>query len=219
MTPGRITAAVFLLSALFARAETTAVPASDFAWVDLRTIAPAIRIELRYATFKNIAHRPLYPSGMQPMVRAGVDRRLIAAQSILRRFHCGLKIWDVYRPPDTQAELWRLAPRNDYVVNPENGSGSFHAWGGAVDATIVDDCGRPLSMPTDFDDFTPAAMFRYTGTDPLLRTHLYVLQRTMLSAGFSGLRTEWWHFTTSDWNRYVPEHLARLADVTLPNNK
>ena len=207
--------AIFLLGPPVVRAQISALPTSDFAWVDLTTIAPAIRIELRYATSENIAHRPLYPSRMQPLIRAGVARRLITAQAILRRYNCGLKIWDAYRPRDAQAQLWRLAPRNDYVVNPHGGSGSFHSWGVAIDVTLVDDWGRPLSMPTDFDDFTPAAMLRYTGRDPFVRNHLYLLQTTMADAGFYGLRTEWWHFTTSDWKRYVPERLAKLSNAVV----
>ncbi|PYK44162.1 MAG: peptidase M15 [Verrucomicrobia bacterium] len=216
----RIIFAIFLLGPPVIRAEILALPTDDFAWVNLRTTAPAIRIELRYATSQNIAQRPLYPSGMQPIIRAGVARRLITAQAILRRYNRGLKIWDAYRPCDAQAQLWRMAPKNDYVVNPRGGSGSLHSWGVAIDATLVDDWGRPLSMPTDFDDFTPAAMLRYTGNDPIVRTHLYLLQTTMANAGFYGLRTEWWHFTTSDWKRYVPERLARLSNaVVLPTIK
>jgi zinc D-Ala-D-Ala dipeptidase len=216
----RIVFAICLLGPPVVRAQISALPANDFAWVSLRTIAPAIRIELRYATSANIAQRPLYPSGMQPMVRAGVARRLIAAQAILRRYNLGLKIWDAYRPRDAQAQLWRLAPKNDYIVNPHDGSGSLHSWGVAVDATLVDDWGRPLSMPTDFDDFTPAAMLHYTGCDPLVRSHLYLLQVAMAHAGFYGLRTEWWHFTASDWKRYVPERLAKLSNaVVLPTTK
>src|SRR5438105_6949489 len=186
----RIVLAIFLLGPPVIQAEISALPTDDFAWVNLRTIAPAIRIELRYATSENIAHRPLYPSGMQPIVRAGVARRLITAQAILRRYNRGLKIWDAYRPRDAQAQLWPLAPKHDYVGNPQAGSGSLHSWGVAVDATLVDDWGRPLSMPTDFDDFTPAAMLRYTSNDPIVRTHLYLLQTTMENAGFYGLRTE-----------------------------
>jgi D-alanyl-D-alanine dipeptidase len=216
----RIVFAIFLLGPPVVRAQISASPTNDFAWVNLRTIAPAIQIELRYATSANIAHRPLYPSGMQPFVRTGVARRLIAVQAILRRYNRGLKIWDAYRPRDVQAQLWRLAPKNDYVVNPHDGSGSLHSWGVAVDATLVDEWGRPLSMPTDFDDFTPAAMLHYTGGDPLVRTHLYLLQVAMARAGFYGLRTEWWHFTASDWKRYVPERLAKLSNaVVLPTNK
>ena len=216
----RIIFAIFLLGPPVVRAQISALPTDDFEWVNLRTIAPTIRIELRYATSQNIAHRALYPSGMQPIVRAGVARRLIIAQAILRRYNGGLKIWDAYRPRDAQAQMWRLSPTNDYVVNPHGGSGSLHSWGVAVDATLVDDWGRPLSMPTDFDDFTPAAMLHYTGHDPIVRTHLYLLQRTMAYVGFYGLRTEWWHFTASDWKRYVPERLAKLSNaVVLPTTK
>jgi D-alanyl-D-alanine dipeptidase len=213
----RIVFAIFLLGPAVVRAQISALPTNDFAWVNLRTIAPAIRIELRYATSENIAHRPLYPSGMQPIVRAGVARRLIAAQAILRRYNRGLELWDAYRPRAAQAQLWRLRPKNDYIVNPYGGSGSLHSWGVSVDATLVDDWGRPLSMPTDFDDFTPAAMLHYTGSDPIVRTNLYLLQVAMARAGFYGLRTEWWHFTVSDWKRYVPERLAKLSNaVVLP---
>jgi D-alanyl-D-alanine dipeptidase len=199
--------AILLLGAPPANAATTTLPESDFAWVNLRNIAPAIRIELRYATAKNIAHSPLYPCGMQPIVRAGVARRLIAAETTLRRYNCRLKIWDAYRPRTAQAQLWKLAPNNNYVADPQ--AGSLHSWGVAVDATIVDDCGQALSMPTDFDDFTPASMFRYTGTNPSVRSHLYLLQKAMMNAGFDGQRTEWWHFSATDWKRYVPETCAR----------
>src|SRR5205823_13708783 len=66
--------ATFLLGPPIVRAQISALPSDDFAWVNLRAIAPAIRIELRYATSQNIAHRALYPRGMQPLVRAGVAR-------------------------------------------------------------------------------------------------------------------------------------------------
>src|SRR2546421_5224082 len=169
--------ATFLLGPPVLSAQISALPTSDFAWVDLTTIAPAIRIELRYATSENIAHRPLYPSRMQPLIRAGVARRLITAQAILRRYNCGLKIWDAYRPRDAQAQLWRLAPRNDYVVNPHGGSGSFHSWGVAVYATLGGDWGRALSMPTHFDEFTPVGMLHYTRKQRLPGQHLYFFSK------------------------------------------
>src|SRR5437016_10605755 len=138
----RIVFAIFLLGPPAVRAQISALPSDDFAWVNLRAIAPAIRIELRYATSQNIAHRALYPSGMQPFVRAGVARRLITAQAILRRYNRGLEIWDAYRPRDAQAQLWRLAPKNDYVVNPDGGSGSLHHLGGAREPTTLHHLGR-----------------------------------------------------------------------------
>lgn len=212
--------AIVLLGAPLAVAGTEPASTNDLAWVNLRDIAPTIRIELRYATSRNIAHSPLYPCGMQPMVRGGVARCLMAAEKTLRRYNCGLKIWDAYRPRGTQARLWKLAPNHDYVADPQNGSGSLHSWGVAVDATIVDEWGQALSMPTDFDDFTPASMFYYTGASASVRSHLYLLQKAMMNAGFDGQRREWWHFSANDWKRYVPERFANLSNaVVLPMNE
>jgi zinc D-Ala-D-Ala dipeptidase len=212
---GRIALAILLVDAPLANAGTALLPEDDFAWVNVRDIAPAIRIELRYATAKNIAHTAIYPCGMKPMVRAGVARRLIAAETTVQRYNCRLKVWDAYRPAAAQARLWKLAPKSDYVADPQNGAGSLHAWGVAVDATVVDDWGQPLSMPTDFDDFTPASMFRYTGANPSVRCHLNLLQKAMMNAGFDGQRMEWWHFSANDWKRYVPERLAKLGNAAV----
>ena len=79
--------------------------------------------------------------------------------------------------------------------------------GVAVDATLVDDAGRDLTMPTEFDNFTPAALINYRGNDPVVRSNLNLLQKAMAHGGFYGLRTEWWHFCAPDWKRYpqVPE--------------
>ena len=148
----RIVSAILLVGARLVAAGTAAPSTNDLAWVNLRDIAPTIRIELRYATSRNIARSPLYPCGMQPMVRGGVARCLIAAEKTVRRYNCRLKIWDAYRPRGTQARLWKLAPNHDYVADPENGSGSLHAWGVAVDQSVLDRLGvrrlghRPLPV-------------------------------------------------------------------------
>ena len=59
-------------------------------------------------------------------------------------------------------------------------------------------------MPTGFDEFTPAAMLHYQGSDPVVKAHLTLLQLAMAHNNFYGLRVEWWHFTTADWKKYVP---------------
>ena len=83
----------------------------------------------------------------------------------------------------------------------------MHTRGAAVDATLVDSSGSEVAMPTDFDNFTPAAMIAYQGGDPVVRSNLKLLQKAMAHAGFYGLRTEWWHFCAPDWKKYpqVPE--------------
>ena len=108
-----------------------------------------------------------------------------------------------------QVKLWEATHHNDHVANPETGTGSLHSWGLAVDATLVDAWDRPVRMPTDFDDFTPAAMWVYSGPDPEIRSHVHLLQVAMRNAGFYGLPIEWWHFTIANWQEYLPPEKAK----------
>jgi zinc D-Ala-D-Ala dipeptidase len=181
--------------------------------VDIQSVNPTIMVDLRYAGSNNLLKQPLYPQGMRALARPEVASALTAAQEFLRRYQYGLKIWDAYRPIAVQTKLWEASHNSDYVANPEIGIGSLHSWGIAVDATLVDSWNRPVSMPSDFDDFTPAAMWRYTGSSSEILGHLRLLQYAMYRAGFWGMRTEWWHFTISDWKKYLPEDARHSAHV------
>jgi D-alanyl-D-alanine dipeptidase len=189
-----------------------APPANASEFVDLHRIDPSIAIELRYATTNNVAHRPLYPPGTPAMVRAGVAQRLVVVQKYLKEKGFGLKIWDAYRPESIQTELWRATHNRSFVADPNEGIGSMHTRGAAVDATLVDSSGRELPMPTGFDSFTPAALMVYQGRDPAVRANLKLLQKAMAHGGFYGMRTEWWHFAAPDWKKY-----PQVADLKLAN--
>ncbi len=181
--------------------------------VDIQSVNPTILVELRYAGSNNFVRHPLYPEGMRALAHQEVATALTTAQTILRRYRYGLKIWDAYRPVTVQAKLWQASRNSDYVANPQIGIGSLHSWGVAVDATLVDSWNRPVRMPSDFDDFTPAAMWRYTGSSFEVLGHLRLLQYAMHHAGFWGMRTEWWHFTIADWRKFLPEKAQRSAHV------
>jgi D-alanyl-D-alanine dipeptidase len=172
--------------------------------VDIRSIDPTILVDLQYARADNIAGHPLYPPDMPALVRPSTAARLAKAQAFLRTYHCGLKIWDAYRPLSAQAELWNLTHNGSYVADPQNGNGSLHSWGVAVDATLVDEHGRELVMPSKFDEFVPAAGLHYNGNDAVVRRNLKILQVAMRRGGFYGMRTEWWHFIAYDWKKYAP---------------
>ncbi len=183
--------------------------------VDIKAVVPTIVVELRYASPHNVTGRALYPAGTRALILPGVGQQLANAQKFLRQYDYGLKIWDAYRPKAAQELLWQLSGKSEFIADPENGFGSMHSWGASVDATLVDSLGRSVSMPTGFDDFTPAATMYYQGTDRSVRTHLRLLQIAMGGNNFCGLRIEWWHFTTVDWKKYVPEHVAKeSADNT-----
>jgi zinc D-Ala-D-Ala dipeptidase len=211
----RFRAARLLLILAVAAAVSPCFAQENVPLVDIRSVDPTITIDLRYAGSKNIAGRPLYPWGMRPLTRPEVAQRLAAAQHFLRRYNYSLKIWDAYRPKSVQVELWKAARNNDYVADPHAGAGSLHAWGLAIDATLTDDWNRLISMPTDFDDFTPAAMWKYQGRDPAIRAHLHLLQIAMRDAGFYGLRTEWWHFTIANWQTFLPPEELKSAMETM----
>ena len=188
-----------------ARAQTAA------SLVDIKTVDPTIVVALRYASSNNVFGRPLYPTGMPALLRPEVAAQLKRAQSLLAPYQYRLKVWDAFRPRAVQFQLWQKLRSNDHVVDPRAGAASMHSWGVAVDVTLNDTWNNPVSMPSDFDDLTPAAMWRYQGVDPAVRTHLHLLQSTMARAGFYGLRTEWWHFTASDWQKYLPPDEVKRA--------
>lgn len=202
----------FIALAVAAIAWRSAAGQPEIPLVDIKSIDPTIVIDLRYGGSDNIAGHALYPPGTRALVRPEVAQRLAAAQRFLRRYDFGLKIWDAYRPKSTQMQLRQVSQNNDYVADPVAGAGSLHAWGVAVDATLTDTWNRWVSMPTDFDDFTPAAVWKYQGTDPDVRKHLRLLQIAMRDAGFYGLRTEWWHFTIANWQKYLPPEEAKRAE-------
>ncbi len=203
----------FLLGALLLAGAVRDVRAQQYQipLVDIRSVDPTIIVDLRYASPNNITGRPIYPPGTRALIRPEVAQRLTIAQRFVRRFDCSLKIWDAYRPRDAQLALWKASPKNDFVANPDAGAGSLHSWGLAVDATLADRYGQSMSMPTEFDDFTPAAMWKYTGTNEIIRHHLAMLQTAMRDAGFYGIRSEWWHFTSQDWQQLMPAEEAKRA--------
>jgi zinc D-Ala-D-Ala dipeptidase len=199
-----------LLAGIAMAAMTIDANAGD-SLVDVRSVDPTIMVELRYAAPNNLLGHPLYPYRTRALARTEVAAALAKAQAFLRRYQYGLKIWDAYRPVAVQAKLWGASHNTDYVANPEIGAGSLHSWGIAVDATLVDSWNNPVRMPSDFDDFTPAAMWRYEGPSPEVRAHVRLLQNAMLRAGFWGSRTEWWHYTIAHWQKYLPPEKTKSA--------
>ena len=200
------TAWVFLFFGAIAAGQTT-IPLAD-----IKAAEPTIVVELRYAGRNNITGRPLYPDGTRAMVQPDLIPRLKAAQKFLRQFDYRLKIWDAYRPPSVQRQLWRAIQNDSYVANPELGAGSLHSWGLAVDCTLTDLHNREVRMPTDFDEFRPAAMSQYAGPDKLIRSRLRLLRVAMAGSGFYAFRHEWWHFTVKNWAKYLPPaEAARVA--------
>jgi D-alanyl-D-alanine dipeptidase len=180
--------------------------------VDVRSIDPSIRVNLRYATTRNIFGKRLF-SASRALLRRPVAERLARAQARLRREGMGLEVWDAYRPPSVQWRMWRLRPGSRFLANPRRGS--RHSRGAAVDVTLVDRNGRPLPMPTDFDEFSRRAHPAYAGAAPAARRNRARLRRAMEAVGFRQNPGEWWHYDDPNWRRYPLLELPLSGD-TLP---
>jgi len=174
---------------------------ADEPLVDVAKVDPSIVIDLRYATPCNVTGHPIYPPGTRCMIRSGVAERLKVAQLYLHRWGRGLKIWDAYRPSYAQKILWDHVKNYAFTADPAKGR-ALHSWGVAVDVTLVDLKGRDVPMPTDFDDFTPAAKDEYEGHDPVVAWNFNLLKHAMHRAGFYGFHPEWWHYMAQNWKSY-----------------
>ena len=172
--------------------------------VAVRKYAPGLVVEMRYATTRNCVSAAIYPPDFPCLTRPDTAVRLHIAEGLLHSWGYRLKIWDAYRPQEAQNILYKRWAGKGFVANPDEGPGSLHTWGLAVDATMVDLLGREVSMPSGFDVFTPDASAIYTGTNKDAAFHLHLLQGAMGTAGFTGIRNEWWHFAVKDWASHQP---------------
>src|SRR5262249_14759406 len=95
--------------------------------------------------------------------------------------------------------LWKRVPDPNYVADPK--LGSRHNHGAAIDLGLVAADGSPVTLPTQFDDFTPAA-HRDRALVGEHGAEARRLEAAMTDAGFIGLPTEWWHFDSPDATKY-----------------
>jgi D-alanyl-D-alanine dipeptidase len=167
--------------------------------VELKTIVPNLRYDLRYATLNNFLHQQLYKKGTKTFLRLPVAKALAAAQLELNEKGFGLKIWDAYRPYSVTVKMWDPIKDDRYVADPKKGSG--HNRGTAVDLTIINlKDGKELEMGTDFDNFSDTAHQTFTNLPEEILQNRLLLKSTMEKYGFIALRTEWWHFSWKDAN-------------------
>lgn len=172
--------------------------------VDVRKFDPSIVVEMRYATPRNCVGEVIYAPDFPCLTRPDTAVRLRIVEELLHNWGYRLKIWDGYRPQEAQNVLYKRWAGKGFVANPDQGPGSLHSWGLAVDATMVDLLGRDVAMPSGFDVFSPEASAIYKGADKGAAFHLHLLQGAMGVAGFTGIRNEWWHFAVKDWASHQP---------------
>lgn len=171
--------------------------------VELITLDKSVKLDIRYATANNFVGRQVYPEARAFLQRPAAEA-LVRVNKKLKKRHLGLLIFDGYRPWAITKLFWEVTPedKRKFVANPEKGS--KHNRGCAVDLSIFDlKTGKPIEMPSEYDEFSERASPDYTGGTEQERANRDMLRKLMEKEGFTVNPNEWWHFDYKNWEDYA----------------
>ncbi|MFN9848549.1 MAG: M15 family metallopeptidase [Alphaproteobacteria bacterium] len=192
------------LRAMAARATppVEAAPARPFDLVDLASVDPTLRFDIRYSTSNNFMGLPLYDRPGAYLQRPAAEA-LGRVQRALRSQGYGLLVHDAYRPWSVTWMFWEATPEASRMFVADPAKGSRHNRGGAVDLTLYDlQTGRVVEMPSRYDEMSPRAYADFPGGTSRQRWLRDLLRQAMTVEGFEVLAEEWWHFDYRDWRQY-----------------
>jgi CubicO group peptidase (beta-lactamase class C family)/D-alanyl-D-alanine dipeptidase len=170
--------------------------------VDVTTLDPKIKLDIRYATSRDFLGAPVYTEAKAFMQRPAAQALARVAHKLERQGY-GLLIHDAYRPWYVTKIFWDATPpdKHRFVADPREGS--RHNRGCAVDLTLYNlATGEPVPMTGHYDEMTERSYPFYPGGSSLERWDRNLLRRAMESEGFTVYEFEWWHFDYKDWRRY-----------------
>ena len=188
-----------------ALAATPPVEEGDFLpadLVELVTLDPSIRLDIRYASTNNFMGEVFYSEPRAFLQRPAAEA-LVRANAWLHDRGYGLLIHDGYRPWYVTKMFWEATPEplRIFVANPA--TGSRHNRGCAVDLTLFDlETGEPIEMTGGYDEMSPRSFPDYPGGTTRQRWHRELLRAAMEAQDFTVYEAEWWHFDYKDWQRY-----------------
>ena len=172
----------------------------DSGILPLKTMIYPLYSEVPYQTKENFTGQVLYHKHRFWVTReAGEKLKLV--QDSLKTLGLSLYFFDTYRPYAATVKMWKIVPDDRYAANPANGSG--HNRGVSVDVALAElTSGKPLPMPTGFDNFTDTAHHDFMNLSPAILKNRATLKGIMEHFGFKALSTEWWHYSLPDPKRY-----------------
>jgi zinc D-Ala-D-Ala dipeptidase len=170
--------------------------------VELVTLDPTMKLDVRYATARNLIGRPVYSQAKAFLQRPAAEA-LVRVHRALKGQGYGLLVFDGYRPWSVTKIFWEATPpeKRTFVADPA--VGSKHNRGCAVDLSLFDlKTGREVEMPSAYDEMTERSHPDYQGGMPEQRARRDLLRKAMEREGFTVYPNEWWHFDYKAWHRY-----------------
>jgi zinc D-Ala-D-Ala dipeptidase len=167
--------------------------------VDMREHAPSVKIlrdttipycRLTVARMAEKAAR-LLPTGYQ----LGVSDawRPIERQQRIYEFMMGSAV-EAY-PDRSYASLRRTVCK--WVAPTDQKAPPGHCTGAALDVYLLDATGEPVDVTSPYGRFRAARTYSLGLTPEAYRNRMLLVE-TMLFAGFSNCRDEWWHYSYGD---------------------
>ena len=190
-------------AALAATPPSEPAPRRPFDLVDLATVDPGIKFDIRYASSNNFMGFALYERSAAYLQRPAAEA-LGRVERSLKSQGYGLLIHDGYRPWFVTKMFWDATPDSAHMFVADPAQGSRHNRGCATDLTLYDlKTGRAVEMTGSYDEMSPRSYANYVGGTSRERWLRDLLRREMQAQGFAVYPEEWWHFDYKDWADYA----------------
>lgn len=199
-------------SSVAAVADTISTDKTDFA--EISTVIDDAVFDIRYYSPNNFTGNKIdgYKAPRAYLTKEALAALKVAADD-LRGQGYRLLIWDSYRPQkavdnfvrwinnaedDGDKTFYPDLQKTDLLKGNYIMAKSGHTRGSTVDLTIVKKDGSFVDMGGTFDLFSEISHPDYQKLTEEQKTNRKILHDAMIKAGFSGIDSEWWHFTLKD---------------------
>ena len=167
--------------------------------------------DIRYYSSYNFTGNKIngYKAPIAYMTKEGASA-LSAASEDLRKQGYRILIWDTYRPQKAVDNFveWINNPndlgdktfypdlkKSDLLKGGYIAEKSSHTRGSTVDLTIIKKDGSFVDMGGMFDLFSEISHPDYKKLTREQKINRKILYNAMIKAGFTGIDSEWWHYT------------------------
>lgn len=205
-------AVVFMLSQCVQVPLDAPTPYLPEGWCYVDTVAPQVRVDLKYSGADNFVGRPIagYTTGKRAILRRDTAEGLARAAAMLRPLGYGLLVWDAYRPAIAMQDFRAWSRTKDERMKAKFypritkqgiyeghyiGDTSEHSWGIAVDITLIHlKDGKEVDMGGNHDLLDESSATESPLVSEKQRNNRLILKRAMEQAGFRNYSKEWWHY-------------------------
>ena len=170
--------------------------------------------DMRYYSSYNFTGNRIdgYKAPIAYMTKEALKALAVAAED-LRNQGYRLLIWDTYRPqkavdnfvkwinnPNDEGNksFYPTLRKSDLLKGNYIAEKSGHTRGSTIDLTLIKMDGSFVDMGGTFDLFSEISHPDYKKLTRKQKKNRQILHDAMIKAGFSGIDSEWWHFTLKE---------------------